>query len=72
MRCSLKATSLGKMRGLKIGVENFSKTKKELTVIGIIMIFGAVIPYYTPDNSISCKLLFKRKPVSRILQCLRV
>ena len=68
MRCSLKATSLGKMRG----VENLSKTKKGLTAIGIIMIFGAVIPYYTPDNSISCKLLFKRKPVSRILQCLRV
>jgi len=42
------------------GVENLSKTKKGLTAIGIIMIFGAVIPYYTPDNSISCKLLFKK------------
>ena len=41
------------------GVENFSKTKKEPTVIGIIMIFGAVIPITPPDNSISCKLLFK-------------
>jgi len=29
-------------------VENLSKTKKELTAIEIIMIFGAVIPYYTP------------------------
>ena len=47
MRCSLKATSLGKMRG----VENLSKTKKELTAIGIIIIFlniGATI--LAPDN----------------------
>ena len=44
MRCSLKVISLGKMRG----VENLSKTKKGLTAIGIIMIFGAAIPLLYP------------------------
>ena len=48
MRCSLKVISLGKMRG----VENFSKTKKELTAIGIIIIFlnigATILP--APDN----------------------
>ena len=41
------------------GVENLSKTKKELTAIGII-ISVLLYPYYTHRiNSISCKLLFK-------------
>ena len=57
MRCSLKVISLGKMRG----VENLSKTKKELTVIGIIMIFGAVIPYYTPRIILSVANYFLRE-----------
>ena len=49
MRCSLKVISLGKMRG----VENLSKTKKGLTAIGIIMIFGAVIPLLHPQIILS-------------------
>ena len=48
MRCSLKVISLGKMRGIK----NWSKTKKELTAIGIIIIFlnvgATILP--APDN----------------------
>ena len=47
-------TSLGKMRG----VENLSKTKKELTAIGIIIIFlniGATI--LAPDKSITETLI---------------
>jgi len=54
MRCSLKVISLGKMRG----VENWSKTKKELTAIGIIIIFlniGATI--LAPDKSITETLI---------------
>ena len=54
MRCSLKVISLGKMRG----VENLSKTKKELTAIGIIIIFlniGAII--LAPDKSITETLI---------------
>ena len=59
MRCSLKATSLGKMRG----IENLSKTKKELTAIEVIMIFGAVIPLlYLRIILLVAKLALRESP----------
>ena len=53
MRCSLKATSLGKMRG----VENWSKTKKGLTAIGISEL---LIPLLYPQIILSVANYFLR------------
>ena len=44
MRCSLKATSLGKMRGVEK-----SEIKKDLTTLGVVTIFvAAIVLIYNP------------------------